>query len=105
VEESGLDAGLVLSSGLLATAGGLVIRGDGGRGVFALDAKTGSDLWEVPLGSTVGGYPMTYMVDGVQYLVISDRIEHPSPILAAAYAGKHRACRSQAREGIGVVGV
>lgn len=60
----------IVSSGLLATAGGLVIGGDGGRRVFALDAGTGSVLWEVPVNSTVGGYPMTYMVDGVQYLAI-----------------------------------
>jgi alcohol dehydrogenase (cytochrome c) len=60
----------IISSGLLTIAGGLVIGGDGGRRVFALDAKTGSVLWEVPVNSSVGGYPMTYMVDGVQYLAI-----------------------------------
>jgi outer membrane protein assembly factor BamB len=48
----------------------VVIGGDGGRRVFALDAATGAVLWEVPVNSVVGGYPMTYMVDGVQYLAI-----------------------------------
>lgn len=60
----------IISSGLLATAGGLVIGGDAGRRVFALDAHTGAVLWELPLNSSIGGYPMSYMVDGTQYLAI-----------------------------------
>jgi PQQ-dependent dehydrogenase (methanol/ethanol family) len=60
----------IISSGLLATGGGLVIGGDGGRRAFALDADTGAVLWELPLNSSVGGFPMTYMVDGTQYLAI-----------------------------------
>jgi PQQ-dependent dehydrogenase (methanol/ethanol family) len=60
----------IVSSGLLATGGGFVIGGDAGRRVFALDAKTGSVLWELPLSATIGGFPMTYMVNGVQYLAI-----------------------------------
>ena len=60
----------IVSSGLLSTAGGLVIGGDASRRVFALDADTGSVLWELPLNSAIGGFPMTYMVDGTQYLAI-----------------------------------
>lgn len=60
----------IISSGLLSTAGGLVIGGDASRRVFALDADTGSVLWELPLNSAIGGFPMTYMVDGTQYLAI-----------------------------------
>lgn len=60
----------IISSGLLSTGGGLVIGGDAGRRVFALDADTGSVLWELPLNSAIGGFPMTYMVDGEQYLAI-----------------------------------
>lgn len=60
----------VISGGLLATGGGLVIGGDGGRRAFALDADSGAVLWEQPLNSSIGGFPMTYMVDGTQYLAI-----------------------------------
>jgi alcohol dehydrogenase (cytochrome c) len=60
----------IISGGLLSTAGGLVIGGDASRRVFALDADTGAVLWELPLNSAIGGFPMTYMVDGTQYLAI-----------------------------------
>ncbi len=60
----------IISSGLLTTDGGLVIGGDAGRRVFALDAESGTVLWELPLNSAIGGFPMTYAVDGVQYLAI-----------------------------------
>lgn len=60
----------IISSGLLTTDGGLVIGGDAGRRVFALDAKDGDVLWEMPLNSAIGGFPMTYKVDGVQYLAV-----------------------------------
>jgi alcohol dehydrogenase (cytochrome c) len=60
----------IISGGLLATGGGLVIGGDGGRRAFALDADSGVVLWEQPLNSSIGGFPMTYMVDGTQYLAI-----------------------------------
>jgi PQQ-dependent dehydrogenase (methanol/ethanol family) len=60
----------IISGGLLATGGGLVIGGDGSRRAFALDADSGAVLWELPLNSSIGGFPMTYMVDGTQYLAI-----------------------------------
>jgi outer membrane protein assembly factor BamB len=47
-----------------------VIGGDGGRRALALDARTGTVLWELPVASSIGGFPMTYMVNGRQYLAI-----------------------------------
>jgi alcohol dehydrogenase (cytochrome c) len=35
-----------------------------------LDAHTGTVLWEIPLNSSIGGFPMTYMVNGTQYVAI-----------------------------------
>jgi PQQ-dependent dehydrogenase (methanol/ethanol family) len=56
---------------LVATGGGLIFGGDA-VGVFrAYDAKTGKVLWEVNLGSAVSGYPITYAVDGKQYVAVS----------------------------------
>ena len=56
---------------LLTTGGGLVFGGDA-AGVFrALDQNTGEVLWEVDLGSAVTGHPVTYAVDGKQYVAVS----------------------------------
>ena len=56
---------------LVTTGGGLVFGGDG-RGRFrAFDQDTGEVLWEVNLGSPVTGFPITYAVDGTQYVVAS----------------------------------
>jgi alcohol dehydrogenase (cytochrome c) len=58
------------SSSLLATAGGLVFGGDTNRRIVAFDAGSGKILWELPLNSQPGGFPMTYMAGGKQYLAI-----------------------------------
>ena len=54
---------------LAATAGGLVFVGDVNGRFKALDDETGEVLWEVNLGSPVSGFPVTYAVDGRQYVV------------------------------------
>ncbi|HEX3175668.1 MAG TPA: PQQ-dependent dehydrogenase, methanol/ethanol family [Methylomirabilota bacterium] len=56
--------------GALSTAGGLVFHGDV-KGMFkALDAKTGQKLWEFNTGSGISAAPMTYEVDGKQYVAV-----------------------------------
>ena len=37
----------------------------------ALDQNTGKVLWEVDLGAPVTGYPITYAVNGKQYVAVS----------------------------------
>jgi alcohol dehydrogenase (cytochrome c) len=55
---------------LVATAGGLVLGGDA-NGVFrAWDDRSGKVLWEVNLGAPVSGYPISYAVDGKQYIAV-----------------------------------
>ncbi len=54
----------------LATGGNLVCVGDLNRRFRAFDAKTGKILWETILGSLITGYPVTYSVDGKQYVAI-----------------------------------
>jgi alcohol dehydrogenase (cytochrome c) len=56
---------------LVATAGDLVFGGDVGGKFRALDAESGSVLWETDLGSQVTGHPITFAVDGKQYVAIS----------------------------------
>ncbi|MEE8349253.1 MAG: PQQ-binding-like beta-propeller repeat protein [Acidobacteriota bacterium] len=55
---------------VLTTAGELVFAGDLYRYFRALDAETGKVLWEVPLSGPVTGYPVSYAVDGKQYVAI-----------------------------------
>lgn len=58
--------------GLLATAGGLVFSGDAGGNIVAYDAKTGEPLWHSRIG-TVTNAPITYELDGKQYLLVAAR--------------------------------
>ena len=55
---------------LLTTAGGLVFSGDVVRRFRALDAETGAVRWQTILNGPVSGRPMTYRVDGRQYVAI-----------------------------------
>jgi PQQ-dependent dehydrogenase (methanol/ethanol family) len=56
---------------LAATGGGLVFGGDSNGRFRAHDHETGEVLWEVNLGSSVSGYPVTYSVNGQQYVAVN----------------------------------
>ncbi len=56
---------------LVATAGGLVFGGDTSGRFRAFDDTSGEVLWEIPLGSMVTGYPVSYAVNGRQYVAVS----------------------------------
>ena len=60
-----------VTTSLVATGGGLVFGGDGNGRFRALDHETGEVLWEINLGSPITGFPITYAVDGRQYVAIS----------------------------------
>ena len=55
---------------VLATGGNLVFSGDVVRRFRALNAENGSVLWETILNGPVSGRPMTYSINGRQYLAI-----------------------------------
>jgi alcohol dehydrogenase (cytochrome c) len=56
---------------LLSTAGGLVFGGSEEGNFFALDAETGKPLWDTQIGGAVRGIPISYAVDGKQYIAIA----------------------------------
>lgn len=56
-------------SGILTTAGGVLLTGDTVSSLVAFNALTGSILWHAGLGNPVTNGPITYMLDGQQYLV------------------------------------
>lgn len=58
-------------SGVLSTAGNLVFAGDPMNNLVALNATTGEPLWHANLGNQMTNGPMTYDLDGTQYLVIA----------------------------------
>lgn len=59
-----------LSSSLLATEGGLLFGGDRSRVFSALDQRTGETLWQTRLNAVPNASPITYRVNGVQYVAI-----------------------------------
>jgi len=58
-------------SGVLSTAGGLVFFGETSGGFAAADASSGKDLWHFNTNQPWKASPMTYMVDGRQYVAIA----------------------------------
>src|SRR5213596_2815371 len=60
-----------LVGGALATAGGLVFVGEGNGYFDAFDAKTGEVLWRFRCDAGVNAPPISYEVDGVQYLAVA----------------------------------
>lgn len=75
----------VPTSSLLATGGGLVFGGDAGRFLKAWDQKTGEVLWQQRLNAPIGGSPMTYELDGEQYLVVPTGYSASAGSIAAAF--------------------
>src|SRR5262245_52625539 len=57
--------------GLISTATGLVFFGEDGGGFTAVEARTGKLLWHFPANATWRASPMTYMIDGQQFVAIA----------------------------------
>jgi alcohol dehydrogenase (cytochrome c) len=61
----------VTDAGILTTAGDVLFTG-GREGYFhALDARTGTVLWKAALGGAIMSAPVTYSVDGKQYVIVN----------------------------------
>ncbi|HEY1613602.1 MAG TPA: PQQ-dependent dehydrogenase, methanol/ethanol family [Rhizomicrobium sp.] len=58
------------NGGLLATAGGLVFGGGADGNLAAYDAKSGQQLWKLNLTTGILAPPMSYAVDGQQYVAV-----------------------------------
>ncbi len=58
-------------SGVLSTAGGLVFTGDAEGNFIALDARSGKPLWHFQTGGGTIAAPMSFAVDGKQYVAIA----------------------------------
>jgi alcohol dehydrogenase (cytochrome c) len=60
-----------LIGGALATAGNLVFMGEGNGWFDAFNATTGKRLWRFQLGAGVNAPPVSYEVNGVQYIAVA----------------------------------
>jgi alcohol dehydrogenase (cytochrome c) len=59
------------ASSLLASAGDLIFAGDLEGSAFALDAKSGEKLWSFNTGAKIAAPPVSFSVNGRQYIAIS----------------------------------
>jgi alcohol dehydrogenase (cytochrome c) len=59
-----------VTSAALATAGGVLFAGDSDRYFKAYDSATGDTLWQMRLNDAVNSYPISYSVNGKQYVAV-----------------------------------
>lgn len=59
-----------MNTAALTTAGGLVVVGDWDRNLYIYDSANGKILFQTRLSTSVQGFPVTYSVNGRQYLAI-----------------------------------
>jgi len=64
---------------VLSTKGGVAFVGDYDRVFKAIDVKTGKILWQTQLSTTVQGYPVSFSVDGKQYVAVTTGLGGGSP--------------------------
>lgn len=65
------EAALDLSGGAMSTATGLVFSGDSDGYLNAFDSASGKELWRFQTGAPIWGVaPITYMLDGVQWVAV-----------------------------------
>ena len=65
-----VDSGFYSGSGLLSSAGDLVFQGDLAGRFNAYEAATGKRLWSYPVQGGIMAPPVTYELDGIQYVAI-----------------------------------
>jgi outer membrane protein assembly factor BamB len=64
-------SGAPMTASALATAGGLVFGGTADRQFFALNSDSGELLWQTRLNGDISGAPVSYEIDGTQYIAVA----------------------------------
>jgi alcohol dehydrogenase (cytochrome c) len=59
-----------LGGGLLSTAGGVIFSGELDGEFVALDAKSGKPVWHFNTGQSINAQPITYEINGQQYVAV-----------------------------------
>lgn len=60
-------------AGVLSTGGGVVFASSAEGNLIALDARTGAALWHYQTGGEIMSSPISYAVDGIQYVAIANQ--------------------------------
>ncbi len=76
-------------SGALATAGNLVFIGHYDGTFSAHDAKTMQEVWSVNIGTGINAPPITYSVNGKQYVAVLAGSRMSANVIANAPELKH----------------
>jgi len=66
---------------VVSTAGGVAFVGDLDRSFKAVDVRTGKILWQTKLSTSVQGFPITFAIDGKQYVAVTTGLGGGSPRL------------------------
>ena len=66
-------------TGVLTTEGGVTFVGDLDRNFHAFDTATGKELWSARLGTSVQGFPVSFSVNGKQYIAVPTGLGGGSP--------------------------
>jgi alcohol dehydrogenase (cytochrome c) len=61
----------VTDAGILTTASDLLFTGNREEHFFALDARTGAVLWKTSLGGSISNGPISYAVEGRQFVAVA----------------------------------
>jgi hypothetical protein len=81
--------GAAMTGSALATAGGIVFGGTADRQFFALEADSGKLLWEMRLNGDVSGAPITFTVEGRQYVAVGAGGRMGPTLALAPLTGAH----------------
>jgi quinohemoprotein ethanol dehydrogenase len=85
------------NGGLLSTAGNLLFQGNASGEFVAYRADSGERLWSLPTQTGVVAAPMTYQVDGVQYVAVLAGWGGVFPLVAGELAEKSGKQRNVSR--------
>lgn len=78
-------------AGVLTTDAGVIVTGDANGNVLALETATGKTLWHAGMGGSMQSSPITYMLDGRQYILTSAGGVLFAWALPESHAGTHAA--------------
>ena len=66
-------------TGVLSTAGGIAFVGDLNRVFRAVDVDTGQELWRTTLPTSVQGFPISFTINGKQFIAVTTGLGGGSP--------------------------
>ena len=85
-----VDRGFYSGGGVLSTRGNLVFQGDLAGNFKAFAADSGRELWSAPVQGGIMAPPITYALDGVQYVAVAQGWGGESSLPFGAISGPQR---------------